>query len=512
MAKQVSLKKNFIMNAILSLSSFIFPLITYPYINRVLETLNKGKVITATSVISYFVMFSQLGIPAYGVKLCASVRDDKEKLSKAVHELLLINLAIAVIAYIGLFGTVLLIPSFRSEITLFAVMCPNILLSALGIEWLYKALEKYDYITVRSLIFKVIAVISMFLLVHKREDYVIYGGITIFASTASSILNFINARKYIYFRKLDGYNFKRHFKATLAFFAMSCATTVYLHLDTLMLKFLSGTSDEGFSQTAVYDTAVKVKSILTSIVTSLGAVLLPRASYYFQQNRMDEFRKITKKALNLVFVLSLPLMVYFMFYARDAVLFISPKSFLGAVLPMQTIMPTIVFIGITNIIGFQILIPSGRINVVLKSVVLGAVVDLVFNFALIPFIQCEGAAIGTLLAEIAVLIYQLIYMYRHRDIVDIIPVIKNISFWKIAIAIVISSACCIVFKFWQIPVKTDKTMLVAFVNLAVSAIAFFIPYCAVMLLLKETMAVEAVNTIAGKFKGLTGKLRKNKAE
>lgn len=515
MGKQASIKKNFLMNAILSISSFIFPLISFPYINRVLQSLNKGKVVTATSVISYFIMFSQLGIPAYGVKACASVRDDKEKFSKTVHELLILNLVTSLIAYVVFFAMILIVPDFRGELKLFLVMCPNILLCAIAIDWMYRALEKYDYITVRSLIFKVIAIIAMFILVHKKEDYVIYGAITIFASSASSVLNLINARKYIYVKKLKGYNFKRHFKATLAFFAMSCATTVYLHLDTIMLKFLSGSSDEGFRQAGVYDTAVKVKSILTGIVTSLGAVLLPRASYYFQQNRMDEFRKMTKKALNLVFVLSLPLMVYFMIYAKDAVLFLSDESFLEATLPMQTIMPTIVLIGITNIIGYQILIPSGKINEVLKSVVIGAIVDLIFNFAFIPFIKCEGAAIGTLLAEISVLIYQVIYMVRHRETVDIVPVFKNISFWKIIIALATGSLLCLPFRFWHVPLKVpegmDEVLIKSFVSLALSAIAFFIPYAVVMLLLKETMAIETWNTIKNKFKSIGSKISEKKA-
>lgn len=508
MAKTPSLKKNFVMNALLSLSSFIFPLITYPYINRILGTLNKGKVITVTSVLSYFIMFSQLGIPSYGVKLCASVRDDKEKFSKAVHELLIINFLTSLIAYVVLFFVVLLVPDFRGEYKLFLVMCPNILLTAIGIEWMYRALEKYDYITIRSLIFKVIAVIAMYMLVHKRENYLIYGVITIFAASASSVLNFINARKYIYTKPMKGYEFRKHLKAVGAYFGMSCATTVYLHLDTIMLKFLCGSSDEGFSQTGIYDTAVKVKSILTSIVTSLGAVLLPRSSYYFKLNKIDEVQKISRKALNLVFVLSLPLMVYFMIYAKQAVLFLSGEDFLEAVLPMQTIMPTIVCIGITNIIGFQLLIPSGKINVVLQSVILGAIVDLVINFALIPFIRCEGAAAGTMAAEIAVLIYQLVYMSRHRDIIDLIPVLKNISYWKIIVSIAAGTLACLPFLFLKFPIDPERVMLLSFVTMAFSASAFFLVYGIVMLILKETMMCEAVGIVTGKFKSIGSKLKK----
>ena len=105
-------------------------------------------------------------------------------------------------------------------------------------EWLYKALEQYTYITVRSIIFKLIALVSMFILVHKQNDYVIYGGISIFATSASNICNLINAHKFISTRPLRSYNFKRHLKPIGIFFAMACATTIYTHLDTLMLGFM----------------------------------------------------------------------------------------------------------------------------------------------------------------------------------------------------------------------------------------------------------------------------------
>ena len=174
-------------------------------------------------------------------------------------------------------------------------------------EWLYKALEQYTYITVRSVIFKFIALIFMFFLVHKQTDYVIYGGITIFAASASNILNLINAHKFINLKPVGNYNFRRHLKPVLIFFAMSCATTIYTNLDTVMLGFMTTDTDVGY-----YNAAVKIKVILVSVVTSLGTVLLPRASYYIQRGELKEFHRITRKALNFVFLMATPLFVYFM--------------------------------------------------------------------------------------------------------------------------------------------------------------------------------------------------------
>lgn len=140
-----------IMNALLTMSSFIFPLITFPYVSRILLPLGTGKVNFATSVVNYFAMFAQLGIPTYGIRACAKVRDNKEKLSRTVHELLFINLFMCVLVYITFFIALFNVSRLEQDKTLYLVIGISIILNALGVEWLYKALEKYSYITVRSI-------------------------------------------------------------------------------------------------------------------------------------------------------------------------------------------------------------------------------------------------------------------------------------------------------------------------------------------------------------------------
>ena len=179
-----SLKLNFLMNVMLTMSSFIFPLITFPYISRILLPIGTGKVSFATSIVTYFSMFAQLGIPTYGIRACARVRDSREELTRTAQELLSINLIMSVISYAVLFILVLTVPRFRAEKNLYVILSFTIILTAIGMEWLYKALEQYTYITIRSVIFKFIALIAMFLLVHDQKDYVVYGGITIFAASA----------------------------------------------------------------------------------------------------------------------------------------------------------------------------------------------------------------------------------------------------------------------------------------------------------------------------------------
>ena len=479
MSKQKSLKLNFIMNALLTMSSFIFPLITFKYVSNILLPVGTGKVSFATSFISYFAMFAQLGIPTYGIRACARVREDKEKLTKTVHELFIINAVMSVISYVILFVLIFLLPKTRDEKPLYMIVSLTLFFNLIGMEWLFKGLEQYTYITVRSIAFKIIALIMMFLLIHEQKDYVIYGALTIFASSAAHIMNFFYARKFISFRPLKHYDIKPHLYAVAIFFAMACATTIYTHLDSVMLGFMKTDEDVGY-----YNAAVKIKTILVSIVTSLGTVLLPRASYYVRQGKMDEFRKISTKALNFVFLLATPLFVFFMLYASEGIDFLSSTLYLEAVVPMRIIMPTLLFIGITNILGIQILVPLGKEKVVLYSEIAGAVTDLVLNAILIPKLASSGAAIGTLVAEFVVLVVQFVALKY-----EVIGAFKAIKYWKIIIGTAISLAAAASVKFMG---------LGTFLTLLVAAVIFFSVYYVFLLLTKEQLVADITAQVMGK--------------
>lgn len=465
------MKLNFIMNAMLTMSSFIFPLITFPYISRILLPEGTGKVALATSLISYFAMFAQLGIPTYGIRACAKIRDNKEELGRTVQELFIINLITSAITYVAFIITLVSVDKIWLEKELYIITSLSIVFNTIGMEWLYKALEQYTYITVRSILFKFIALIAMFILVKEQKDYIIYGAISIFAASASGLLNFINIRKYIIWKPLGKYKIKRHLKAVFVFFAMSCATTIYTNLDTIMLGFMTNNTEVGY-----YNAAVKIKIILVSIVTSLGAVLLPRASYYIEHKMLDKFWEISSKALNFVCVCATPLMVYFILFARNGIFFLSGASYEGSVIPMQFIMPTLLFIGLTNILGIQILIPLGKEKIVLYSEIAGAVVDLILNAVLIPTLASTGAAIGTLVAEAVVFIVQ--YISLHNEVSDIF---RGIRYLEIFIAICLGSLGCIWVK---------NLHFGDFITLVISSVCFFIVYMLVLVICKEPLLNE----------------------
>lgn len=482
MKKVSSVKLNFIMNFILTISNFIFPLITFPYVSRVLQAEGVGTINFATSIITYFSMIGMLGIPTYGIRACAKVRDDKEKLDKTVFEIMLLNSLVMGLSLILLFISVISIEKLASEKILYLVLSSTLVFNVLGVDWLYRSLERYTYITIRSILFKLFSVILMFLFVRTSDDYVIYGAITVVAAVGSNLLNFINLRKIISLRPINELNIFQHLKPTLTFFLLTVSTTIYLNVDTTMLGFIKGSKEVGY-----YSAAVKVKQILVSVVTSLGAVLLPRLSYYYEQGKMEEFERLTQKALNFVFIISLPMVTYFILVSKQAILFLSGESFLPAVLPMQLIMPTVLFIGLSNLMGIQILVPTNREKLVVYSTIVGAVVDIIVNVFAIPALGASGAAIAGTIAECSVTIVQFFFLKEF-----ILPIFKKIHFVKISLSLVLATLLTITLL--------TVIQLNVFWTLAVSASLFFVVYGISLFLQREEFVVEIWNLILSKVK------------
>ena len=471
-----SVKYNFIMNAILTVAGIIFPLITFPYISRVLLVEGSGKVAFATSVVTYFTMFASLGIPTYGVRACAIVRDNKEKLSKTVQEPLIISGGTTLLTYIVFGISLFVIPEFAQERTLLLIVGLGIGLNTIGVQWLYNALEQYSYITTCSILFKVIGMILMFLLVKESSDYQIYGGVYVIASFGSYVLNFICLRKFVTFQKTGTYQFKQHLKHIMVFFAMSAGASIYLNLDVVMLRFLQSNEAVGY-----YNAGIKVKTVLVTCVTSLGTVLLPRLSYYIETADKKAFQLMVGKAFRFVFVAASAVTVYFSIFARESILLLSGEAFLPAVGPMMILMPTVLLIGLSNVTGIQILTPNGREREVMYSIWGGAILDFVLNLIVIPKFSANGAALSTLLAEGMVLLLQCWFL---RDVLW--SYIRQVQCWKIVIALAVASVMTIPVKIW-----IDSGV---FVTLLVSAIVFFGGYAVVLLLLKEPFVSEILNS------------------
>lgn len=476
-----SIKYNFVMNLILTASNFLFPLITFPYVSRVLQVEANGIIAYVTSIVSYFSLVAFLGIPTYGIRAAATVRDDKRKLSKVVQELLIINIVLVGFVLIIYFIMLFTVPSMPVYSELFYINAIGIILNVLGVNWFFQAIEQYDYITVRSIIFRVLSIALMFIFVHQPSDYIIYGLILVLSSAGSNILNFKRLFKYITLKKQDKYEFVPHFKPILILFAQSLVISIYTNLDLIMLGSIKDSYEVG-----LYTAATKLKLILLSVVNSLGNVLLPRMSYYVRRNMKEQFERVMAQALNFTLFISLPLAIFFTLNANESLLILAGEQYLGAVLSMQFLTIAVIPIGITGVLGIQVLTPLEKEKYLLISVIVGAVIDLLLNFILISPYGSSGAAFATMIAEFAVLFVQIYYT---REL--LFKIIHQIVGIRYLFTVGISALGMILVKSLQ---------LSHFWLLCVEGIIFFGSYAVILVLLKDDFILNFLENFYKKLK------------
>ena len=391
--KEKSIKVNAIYNILLTLSNIVFPLVTFPYVSRILNPIGLGTTSFFTSISSYCVLVASLGISTYGIRAVAKVREDKEELTKVFQELTLINIFMSVIVSILLLFVSFGVEQLRSEMGLLLITCITILVSPLSLNWFYSGIEEYSYITKRSILLKFVSLILTFLLVRKADDYVIYAGITLFSVLSSNALNIIQCRRYVSFKIRKDLKFRHHVKPMWYLFASLLAVNVYTNLDTVMLGFINGNKAVG----------------LYSVVTSIRTVLLPRFSFYIRQKQTSKFNSIMRESISVIFFISIPLTVFFMLEAKNSILLLGGNEYVEATVAMQMLMPILLISGFSNITGNQILIPTGREKYFMNAVTSGAFVNLMLNFFLMPILGVLGAALATLIAEFT----QMFVQYRY---------------------------------------------------------------------------------------------------
>ena len=429
-----SIKFNLVMNIILRISGVVFPLITFPYIARTLLPEGNGKIAFATSVINYFSLFASLGIPTYGIRACAKIRNDEEKLNRTVIELLLINGLLVIISYIVFAITIFAVPEFKANINVLLIQSSAIILNALGVEWFYQAIEQYEYITIRNVLFKIISLVLMFIFVHSPKDLLIYSGIYVIGTVGSNVINIIRLPKLISFHKISikHKDLQQHIKPILMLFLYNAATQIYTNLDTVMLGFMCGNIEVG-----IYNVAIKIKNVLCSLLTAVGAVTLPRISHYLKEGKEDAFERIVKKSFQLIVFLSFPIVTYFVIENRSTVLVLAGADYIEACAPLIIISTCVIFVGMSGITAWQMLIPMGNDFATVVAAVVGGGVDFVINYMLIPQYGAMGAAIGTLVAEAIVLVIECCFLKKY--IKKAFP-IQDIL--KVFIGCIIAGAIC----------------------------------------------------------------------
>lgn len=392
-----SIKINFIFNLINTVTSLLFPLITFPYVSRILLPEGIGIVNFYQSIIQYIVLFSSLGIPMYAIRETAKYRDDRRRCSITTLEILSLHFILTFIGYLVVFILCCTVSEVKENIPLFLILSAQLFFTVIGCEWFYQGVEDFKYITIRSIIVRTLSVVFLFIFVKSREDIILYGIYCVAGIYAGNIFNFLRLRKYLDFSVLKELKPLKHLKPALKIFVLNLIISLYVNLNSIMLGFLKGPESVGF-----FTSATKITQILLGVTSALGTVMLPRLSNLIANKNYEEFNRLANLATKFMFAVTLPLSVAVILLADNLILLLSGDAYADAILTLQILSFIIFAIGLSGVLGIQILYPQGKESIVIKSTAVGAVINLLLNFILIPRFSHHGAAVATLLAEIGV--------------------------------------------------------------------------------------------------------------
>lgn len=393
-----SVKVNYILNLINTGTQMLFPLITFPYVCRVIEADGIGQINFFQSIISYISLFTCLGIPMYAIREIARDRSDVVKMNRTAMEILLLHSMLTLVGYAIVAILCLTVPQIQVNIPLFLILSLTIFFTAIGCEWFYQGIEDFKYITIRGLIIKTVSVVLLFIFVKSKTDLLYYGCYTVFGVLGGNIFNFFRLRKYIHRENIifSELHIKRHIKPVLKVFSFSVVTSIYLQLNTVLLGFLKNALAVGY-----FAAATKVMQMLLTMSACLGSVMMPRASHLIAENKEDEFNRLIQKSYDFTLAIALPMTIGLIFCAPSLITALCGVKFEHSILPSQIIAPIILMVAISNVFGIQVLFPKGKINIVTLCCGIGAVADLILNLCLIPFFSYIGTSIAYLGAEVA---------------------------------------------------------------------------------------------------------------
>ena len=386
--------KNTIYNTIRSAFSIIYPLISFPYISRVLQTENIGKVDFAHSIVSYFSMFASLGISTYAIRECSKVRKDKDALNKTASEILSLNLVSTALAYFGLLILLLFARSLDNYRTLIIIQSSTILFTTIGADWINSAMEDFRYITLRTIGMQLLALLLMFIFVRRPEDYIIYSVITVVSSSGASIINVFYRRRYCKTRPTFRINMRKHLPPVILMFSIILSQTVYTSSDKTILGLIKGDYQVG-----LYSTAVRIYNLVNSMVASVAIVLMPQLSARFAEKDYPEINKSLKYALNYILVLGVPCICGIEIIAPQLICFIVGDTYIEAALSLRILCVALLLSFIGGWIGNMMFLPSGREKLCLISCIAGAVINIGLNLILIPLWGLNAAALTTAISE-----------------------------------------------------------------------------------------------------------------
>ena len=478
-----SIKNNFLLNLSTTITGLLFPLITFPYASRILMADGIGQVQFFQSIIDYVSLCTALGIPLYAVREIARIRDNKELRSRTTIEILLLHAILTLVGYIVVFILAKTVAKIEIDASLFFLLSTTLFFNTIGVAWFYQAIEDFKYITLRSLFVRILSLVALFIFVKTKQDLFYYAGILVIGTVGNNIFNFFRLRKYIKLSKgeFKRLNLLRHLIPALKIFILNLVISIYVNLDSVMLGFLKNEESVGY-----YAAATRLTKAILGIVSSLGAVLLPRFSNMITNGQKEEFQSLANKAASFTIALSLPMSVGLIFMAAPIIHIFCGNGFEPSILTLKLVAPIVLFIGLSGIIGMQILYPQGREKYVIISTMVGACINLLINYLLIPQYGQYGAALGTVIAEFMVTVIMILLGRKYLPI----NILSKQNLHYLIGSIVISILLAFLFVF---PLHEVNYLLI---GILLSVIVYY----AYLLMIKDTLALQLKKLLLSIFK------------
>lgn len=401
-----SLKNNFIYSSILTVSTYLFPLLVYPYISRTLGLSNIGIVNFVDNLVNYFVLISMMGITTVGVREIAAARSDKKKLSRTFIALLSLTGTTTLLALAALWIAMYTVPKLIPYQDLLYVGVIKLVFNLFLMEWFFMGMEDFRYITNRSILIKCLYVMCVFLFIKDSSDYKIYYILTTSMVVANALVNLIYSRKFVHY-SFKGINIQPFRKAFFIMGIYVLLTNVYTSLNPVWLGFVTNTDEVGY-----FTTATKLHNIIMAVLLSFTNILFPRVSNLLAEGKREEFWEKIDTSFDAIFLFTFPTVTFMLIAGPELLHFVVGDGFEGSYLPLRIITPLVLIIGIEQILVIQILMAMHQDNIVLRNSFIGAVVTLLFNILLTANMGAVGSAVVWVIAECVIMGLSMIAIYK----------------------------------------------------------------------------------------------------
>lgn len=468
MKSQRSIGFNAGLNMIRTACQVIFPLITFPYVSRVLHVDNIGIYNFCQSVISYFSLLAGLGVSTYAIREGARYRDNEEKMALFASEVFSINFLSTIFSYLILGACVFLIPRVNQYGQIMAVLSISIMFTLVGSEWIFQIYGDYKYITIRGILFQCISLMLMFAFVKNSSDLFAYVWITVISSSGANILNAISRRKYCKIRLVVNAKVLTHLSPILVLFATTVATTIYTNADTTMLGFLSGNKSVG-----LYSVSTKIYTIVKQMLAAIIIVSIPRLSAYLGEKKIDDFNETANQILNALVVIVVPAMVGMVALSRNIIFIIAGQEYVDANISLRILSVALFFSIFSWFYTSCILIPYRCENKVLMATIVAALVNIGLNFILIRTFQQNAAAFTTVIAELLSMVITWWYGRKYFKVSFLKKDIGSVAIGCMAILIICS--------------MSEKYISSVLISTTFSIITSVVAYMFVLLIMKNQM-------------------------